>query len=173
MAGEQKLFIKRIGASWRREFPFLKPVDLDEVPRLAKGCNFICDDYGKTKGRYYFVHVDFSPKRRGEFSIGVVVSPSPGRSMLDPAMVDHPTCTSIGSFAIWKFMRRSHFVWALVDLDAESIALLGFSSGLPKSPNVWRPTTYDQPIEKICDEAIAHVNQTLRTQVFPVLQIDA
>lgn len=173
MAGEQKMFLKRIASAWRQEFPFLKPVNLQELPQIPKGCNYLCDAYGEARSRYYFVRLDFSPKRRGEFSIGVTVSPSPERSALDPAMAKEPTSTSIGSFGVWQFMKRQWFAWSLVDLEAESMALLGLSSGLSKSPNVWRPGTYGQPLEKIADEAIVHVNQTLRTHVFPVLQIEA
>jgi len=119
------------------------------------------------------VSLDFSPKCRDQFSIGIVISPSPERSTLDPAMVDQPTPTSIGSFGIWQLMGRPYFAWALVDLEAETKALLGLSSGLPKSPDVWRPATYDQPLEKIVDEAIADVNLRLRAHVFPMLQIEA
>jgi len=94
-------------------------------------------------------------------------------SILPPSEDREPTPESVGAFGIWQFMHRPRFDWSLVDLEAESMALLGISSGLPNSPNVWRPSTYDQPLEKIVEEAIAHVNQTLRTFVFPVLQIEA
>ena len=119
------------------------------------------------------MHLDFSSTRSGEFSIGITVSPSSDRSTLDPALVSEPTPISLGSSGIWQFIRKPRFNWSLVDLEAESMALLGFSSGLPKSPNVWRPSTYAQPLEGIVEEAITHVNQTLRTHVFPVLQIEA
>ena len=79
---------------------------------------------------------------------------------------------SVGSFAIWQFMGHQRYDWALVDNEAESIALMGFSTGLPKSTNLWRPTTYQQPIEKICDEAIEDINRTLRKYVFPVIQLN-
>ncbi len=173
MAGEQKLFLKTIASVWRTEFPLFRPLNLREVPQVPKGCNYLCDAYGDTRSRYYFIRLNFSSKCRGQFSIGVTISPSPERSTLDPAMASQPTSTSIGSFGIWQFMHRPRFDWSLVDLEAESMALLGISSGSPKSPNEWRPSTYTQPVEKIVEEAIAHVNQTLRTHVFPVLQIEA
>ncbi len=173
MAGEQKQFLKQVTALWRREFPFLQPVDLQELPRVPKGCNFLYQGGGGVPGYYYFVCFDFSSKRRGEFSIGVTISQSPERSTLNPAMVDKPTPTSVGSFGIWQFMGRHYMAWALVDLEAEAKALFGLTSGLPKSPDVWRPTTYDQPLEKIVEEAIADVNQSLRKHVLPALQIQA
>ena len=171
MAGEQIEFVKRIAASWRQEFPFLKPVYLKEIPQVPKGCNFLCDAYGSSRERYYFILLVFSQKKRGEFSIEIVVSPSADRSTMGPA-TGIPSPRAIGTFGIWQFMRRQRFAWALVDLAADTKALLGISSGLPPSPNVWRPATYNQPLENIIDEAISHVNQTLRASVFPVLQIE-
>ena|SRR3974390_3358624 len=178
MAHEPRQFLKRLAASWRKEFPFLKPVDLDEVPRVPKGCNFLCDAYGASRGYYYFVTLDFSPKRRGDFTVGITVSTSPNRSTLDPGETSRPSASTVGSYGIWQFMGRPRFVWALVDLEAERDALFAeLGTPMPelgrrRSPNVWQPSTYGQPFEKIADEAIAHLNHTLRTEVFPVLEIE-
>ena len=77
----------QIANTWRVEFPFLKPVDLKEIPRVAKGCNFLCDLYGKTRSRYYFVRLNFSPKCHGQFSIGITISPSANHSILEHSLV--------------------------------------------------------------------------------------
>ena len=93
-------------------------------------------------------------------------------------MVSKLTPTSIGMFTIWKFMNLPRFHWALVDLEAEQYALfakLGVQQidlrGL-KSSNTWQPSSYDLPVDKIADEAIADVNDKLRRFVFPKLEVD-
>jgi len=178
MAHEPRQFLKRLAASWRKEFPFLKQVDLDEVPRVPKGCNFLCDKYGATRGYYYFVAVEFSPKRRGQFSVRIAVSPSAQQSTLDTVMGFPPSPTTTGSFGIADFLGRKHFAWALVDLEAERDALFAkLGTPMPELGNnrhdrIWRPSTYDQPFDKIADEAIAHLNHMLRTNVFPKLEIE-
>ncbi|MEO8428133.1 MAG: hypothetical protein ABI651_13565 [Verrucomicrobiota bacterium] len=173
MANEQKTFLAKLSESWSTAFPSIKPAGEDEVHRRPKSCNFLCDAYGAIRNRYYFLQFNFSPKRRGEFTMTITISASRKESIL-PASEDlTPSPQSIGAFGIWQFMHRPRFDWSLVDLEAESTALLGLSSGLPKSRNVWQPSTYGQPLERVVDEAIAHVNKTLRTHVFPVLQIEA
>jgi hypothetical protein len=177
MAHEPKQFLKRLAASWRSEFPFLRPVDLDEVPWMPKGCNFLCDAYGASRGCYYFVTVDFSPKRRGQFSVYITVSHSPKKSALGPAWGE-PSPTTTGSFGITKFIGKQQFDWALVDLEAQRDALFAkLGTPMPELGNnrhdrIWRPSTYDQPFDKIADEAITHLNHMLRTKVFPVLEIE-
>src|SRR4051794_10448562 len=103
MAGIQGTFLKRVRARWQREFPFLKPVHLIEVPQLNKGTNFICDRYLPERGRAYFIHFDFSQKRFGEFSIGVTVSDSLTRSIMEHAM-GAPSPTALGMYAIGPFI---------------------------------------------------------------------
>jgi|GEM_PF-5186477 len=178
MPNELKVFKKLVADSWRMDFPFLKQVDIDEVPRVEKGCNFLCDLYGESRKRYYFLRINFSPKRRGEFSVGISISPSPARSILEhPLVSPELTPFSIGMFGIWKFLDLPRFDWALVDIDSEQNALFsklglpGIKSGSRRSANVWRPSTYDQPFFKIAEEAVSHLNYTLRSRVFPVLEI--
>lgn len=179
MAHEPKQFLKQLATSWQKEFPFLKPVDLDEVPRVPKGCNFLCDKYGATRDYYYFIAVEFSPKRRGQFTVRIAVSSSPKESTLDSAMGLEPSPTTKGSFGISKFLGKQQFAWALVDIEAERdvlFAKLGTPMpdlGANRSARIWRPSTYDQPFDKVADEAIAHLNHTLRTEVFPKLEIES
>ncbi len=177
MAHEQKHFLTQLATSWKCEFPFLKPVDLIEVPRVPKGCNFLCDSYGAKRGYYYFLAVEFSPKCRGQFTLRVVVSPTPNHSTLDYAWV-HPSPTTVGSFGVSKFIGKQMFSWALVDLGAERDALFARLE-MPnpflesnRTERLWRPSTYDQPFEYIAQEAITHLNDTLRSKVFPVLEIE-
>jgi hypothetical protein len=164
--------------SWRKEFPFLKSVDLDEVSGVPKGFNFLCDAYGQTRGRFYFFAIEFSPKRRGQFSLRVAVSSSPEHSKLGSVLTSKPAAGAIGSFGIARFLGKNQFAWALVDLEAERDALFK-DLGVPmpdlgdnRSNRIWRPSTYEQTFEAIAAEAIAHLNDMIRTKVFPVLEID-
>jgi hypothetical protein len=151
---------------------------LDEIPRVPKGFNFLCDAYGQTRERYYFFAIEFSPKCRGQFSLRVAVSSSPERSTLGSALTSQPSPGAIGSFGIARFLDKKHFAWALVDLEAERDALfkdLGVAMpdlGDNRSDRIWRPSTYEQTFETIAAEAIAYLNDMLRTKVFPVLEID-
>lgn len=173
----RKIFLKRLAASWRQEFPFLRPVDLpDEIPRTPKGCNFVCDDYSAARACYYFVRIEFLPKLRNQFMIAITVSPSPTRSVLGPAMVSKPTAKSIGSFTVAKFLNKPRFEWALFDDTAQAEAFLDRMGTPIRSrnrwpENVWRPSSFAKPMDLIADEAIAHVNRTLRSSVFPVIEI--
>src|SRR5262245_3776214 len=117
MSNESRRFVKQLATSWRKEFPFLKPVDLDEIPRVPKGFNFLCDAYGQTRGRYYFFAIEFSPKCRGQFSLRVAVSSSPERSTLGSVLSSQPSPGAIGSFGIARFLSKKAFAWALVDLE--------------------------------------------------------
>jgi hypothetical protein len=70
------------------------------------------------------------------------------------------------------------FSWALVDLGAERDALFA-QLGMPnpflesnRTERLWRPSTYNQPFEYIAQEAITHLNDILRSKVFPVLGIE-
>ena len=178
MAHEQNHFLRHAALSWRKEFPFFKPIDLEEVPKVPKGCTYLCDAYASTRGRFYFISFDFNPRCRGEFSLGVTISPSPNRSVLDPAEAPKATPFTLGSFGIWQFLDKPWLAWALVDLEAEQRALFlqaGVEdplSELGPRRHVWRPTSYAQPFEKIAEEALNDVNEKLRSKVFPVLQID-
>ena len=175
MGKEQKLFLKKVRETWKTEFPFLKPVDLDETPKLPKGCNFRCDDYASTRGVFYFVAFDFSQRRVGEFSLGVTVSGSAGKSVLDPSADYRPTPTNIGSYSMGVFLGRQSFRWDLVDVDAKTNAILISLGGEPiashVSENTWKPSSYALPFEQIADEAIRDVNDKLRRFVFPKLEI--
>ena len=175
MAKEQKLFLKRVREAWKTEFPFLKPVDLDEVPKQPKGSNFRCDDYFAARGICYFVSFDFSQRRQGEFQVGIAVSPSCEKSVLDFPEDYPPTPTNIGIYTLAKFLNRQSFRWDLVDVDAKTNAILVSLGGEPiasqVSENTWKPSSYALPFEQIADEAIRDVNDKLRRFVFPKLEI--
>jgi hypothetical protein len=171
MAGEQKLFLKHLKHSWQQEFPFLSPVHVIEVPQVPRGCNFICERYALTRSRYYFMQVDLSPKRRGQFSISVAISPRRDKSTLDSRGVSDISPMAVGSFGIWQFMQVQRFDWALVDTHSELISHFGGDVVPSRSAYLWVPTTYEQPLEEIISEALTHVNQTLRECVFPRLEI--
>ena len=116
MGKEQKLFLKKVREAWLREFPFFKPVDLDEVPKQPKGSTFRCDDYFSTRGVCYFVSFDFSQRRQGEFLVGITVSPSREKSVLNPPEDYTPTPTNVGTYNLAKFLNRQSFRWDLVML---------------------------------------------------------
>lgn len=177
MGKEQKLFLKIVRETWRAEFPFLKPVDLDETPKLPKGSNFCCDDYASTRGVFYFVTFDFSQRRQGEFSVGITVSNSAEKSVLNPPQDSRPTPTNVGSFSIAAFLGRPAFRWDLVDVDAKTNAILASLGGtaIPTlghvAANTWKPSSYALSFEQIADEAIRDVGDKLRRFVFPKLEI--
>jgi len=177
MGKEQKLFLRKVREVWTAEFPFLKPVDLDEVPRQPKGSNFGCDDYFSTRGVCYFVSFDFSQRRQGEFLVGVTVSPSREKSVLSPPEDYTPTPTNIGTYNLAKFLNRQSFRWDLVDVDAKTNATLVSFGAAPiptpdyVSANIWKPSSYALPFDQIADEAIRDVNDKLRRFVFPKLEI--
>lgn len=163
--------------AWKTQFPFLKPVDLDETPKLPKGCNFRCDDYASSRSVFYFVTFDFSQQRQGEFSIGVTVSSSAKKSVLNPPADYRPTPTNIGSYNIAAFLGQPAFRWDFVDVDAKTNATLASLGGTPiptpshVAANTWKPSSYALPFTQIADEAIRDVNDKLRRFVFPKLEI--
>jgi len=177
MSKEQKRFLKKVRETWNMEFPFLELVDLEEIPKISKGCNFRCKDYFSTRGVCYFVTFDFSQRRQGEFLIGITVSPSPEKSVLSPPEDYTPTPTNIGSYNMAVFLGRQSFRWDLVDVDAKVNAILVSLGGEPiQTPdyayaNVWKPSSYALPFEQIAEEAICDINQKLRRFVFPKLEI--
>jgi hypothetical protein len=177
MSRMQQQFLKKVRETWKVEFPFLKAVNLEETPKLPKGCNFRCDDYAPIRGVFYYVTFDFSQRRQGEFSVGISVSNSAEKSVLSPPENLEPTPTNIGSYSIAAFLGRPAFRWDLVDVDAKTNAVLQSFGGSPittpgyVSANTWKPSSYALPFEQIADEAIRDVNEKLRRFVFPKLEI--
>lgn len=177
MGKEQKLFLKQVREAWKNEFPFLKPVDLDEIPKMPKGSNFRCDDYFSTRGVCYFVSFDFSQRRQGEFLVAITVSPIREKSVLSPPKDYTPAPTNVGTYNLAKFLNRSSFRWDLVDVDAKTNAILVSLGGAAISTpdyvtaNVWKPSSYALPFEQIAGEAIRDVSDKLRRFVFPKLEV--
>lgn len=177
MAGIQKAFLKRVASRWRKDFPFLKPAHLIEVPQLNKGSNFLCDHYFPERGRAYFLHFDFSQKRVGEFSIGVTVSDSVVRSILEHG-TSAPSATAIGMYGIGPFIGAQTRRWALIDHGAEADALwrslgqepMGFAT--MRNRSTWYPQSFAIPQEDLFDCVIENVNSVLKQHVFPKLQIE-
>ena len=169
MGGEQKIFIATLAERWKRDMPFLEQVDINEIPKAPRGCNYRLKV--SMNDRFYFVRIEFNRKKRGEFSIGITASLTPIRSTLDASGDRIPCRTSIGSFGIWQFPNVPFRAWSLVDLELENVCFLGLGTGLPPSPQVWRPTTYSQPIDRIIEEAITNVTKILKNNVFPTLEI--
>jgi hypothetical protein len=177
MAGIQKAFLSRVRTDWQREFPFLRPVHLIEVPQLNKGTNFICDHYFPERGRAYFIQFNFSQKRFGEFSFGVTVSDSLTRSILEHG-AGAPSPTALGRYAIGPFSGAQTRRWALIDHGAQadefdrSLGLepVGFAG--MRSSNTWYPPSFAVPQEEVFDSVLQDVNSVLRQHVFPKLHID-
>jgi hypothetical protein len=177
MAGIQKAFLKQARTRWQREFPILRPVHLIEVPQPNKGTNFICDRYFLERGRTYFICFDFIPKRFGEFTIGVTVSDSLTRSILEHG-TGEPSPTAIGMYAIGPFIGAPSRRWALIDHNAQAdeffrslgVEPVGFAG--MRDPYTWYPSSFGAPQEQIFDAALDDVNGVLRQQVFPKLQIE-
>lgn len=177
MAGEQRIFLKRVAETWRTEFPFMKAVDLDQIPKLPKGATFQCDDYLLRRSVCYFVSFDFSQRRQGEFMVGIAVSHSPEKSLVSPAEYHPPSPTNVGVYNLAAFINRPSFRWDLVDVDAKTNAILNSLGGMPISTpdyvavDVWKPTSYALPFEQIADQAVSDVSDKLRRFVFPKLEI--
>jgi len=179
MASEQKQFLKRVRETWKRELPCFKLVDLDEIPKQPKSCNFRCDSYFASRGVCYFITFDFSHRRQGEFSVGITVSNSPEKSILNPPDNYTPTPTNVGSYNLAKFLDRQSFRWDLVDVDGKTnAALVEFGMAPVFTPdyvaaNVWKPSTYALSFDQIADEALRDASDKLRRFVFPKLHIEA
>lgn len=177
MSKEQKQFLKKVRENWKTQFPFLEPVNLEEMPKMPKGNNFCCKEYFAIRGVCYFITFDFSQRRQGEFSIGITVSPSPEKSILSHPEDYIPTPTNIGSYNIAVFLGRQSFRWGILDVDAKTNAILTSLCGeqiqTPDyiSVNLWKPSSYSLPFEKIAEEAILDINEKLRRFVFPKLEI--
>lgn len=180
MAGESTRFLKLVRKAWLTGFPFLKPVEVDEVPRRQKCSNFCCADYAKTRGLFYFVSFDFDRNFRGQFSISITVSQSADRSVLDPSEdCRHPSATNVGTFPIAVFLGRGDFRWQLLDwegnLNSFIVGLGGpaddYQSPFPKGYHYWQPSSFELPLEAIGQEAIHDINGKLRQFVFPKLEI--
>ena len=176
MPSIQKTFLKRVTEVWRIDFPFLKRVDLTEVPSVPKGSNFICDEYFRKRDRAYFIRFDFSQKRVGEFTIGITVSDSLTRSIREHGL-ESPSSSALGMFSIGQFLPVQSRTWALRDINAEVDQLfqslgqepVGF--GKIRSTLTWYPSSFDLPQKEIVDAAIADVGATLKKHVFPKLEI--
>ena len=177
MGKEQKLLLKKVRQLWSVEFPLLKPVDLDEVPKQPKGCNFRCDDYFSERRVCYFVTFHFSQRRQGEFSIGITVSPAREKSVLSPPEDDTPDPKNVGTYNLAKFLNRQSFRWDLVDVDAKTnTTLVSLCAAPVLTPdyvlaNVWKPSSYALPFDQIAEEAVRDVSDKLRRFVFPKLEI--
>jgi hypothetical protein len=178
MAGEQKLFLRKVAESWKEEFPFFRPVHLGGAVRDPKGSTFLCDDYSDSRSMWYFFQIDFSPRRRGEFSASIYISPNKDRAGVSIPESTTPTAMSVGVYAIWHFMGQPRYSWALIDDDSQMDAMLTSAGGEPinaglpgRTKYVWKPATYDQPVDKTIDQAIAHLNETIRMHILPKLGI--
>lgn len=178
MAGENKLFLKALRKSWKQKFPFLVPVDLEEVPKVQKGCNFRCDKYLANRGVCYFFTIDFQPKTRGRFILRISTSSNPEKSIVEhgdwPLTAAKPT----GMFGVWQILERRYLAWDLVDWAGELNQLytqLGMDYRVEPgdSPDIWRPVSYAVPIEAIVDAAIEDLNAVMMKEVFPRLEIEA
>lgn len=177
MPSIRKLFLKRARELWRCEFPFLKPVDLEEIPQLPKGCRFLCDDYFAERGRAYFIFFDFGLRRIGEFSLGITVSDSVTRCIREHGL-DTPSPHSLGMYSVGQFMGAQRRDWALADVDGQVDAVFRSLGQQPvgfartRSPYRWYPASFESPKMEIFDAALADVSATLKEYVFPKLQIE-
>jgi hypothetical protein len=177
MSGVQKAYLKSVASRWQREFPFLKPVHLIEVPQLDKGSNFLCDRYFPERGRAYFLQFNFGQKRIGEFSIGVTVSDSVTRSVLEHG-TETPSAKALGMYGIGSFIGTQTQRWALIDHGAEADALwrslghepMGFAA--MRSRCTWYPRSFAIPQEELFALVIENVNSVLKQHVFPKLEIE-
>src|SRR3954468_18808676 len=107
MGGEQKIFTATLAERWKREMPFLEQVDFDEIPKVARGCNYRLKV--SLNDRYYFVRIEFNRKKRCEFSVGVTASLTPMRSTLDASPDSIPSRSQsvpsvFGSFRTFLFV---------------------------------------------------------------------
>lgn len=178
MAGESKLFLKAVRKSWKQKFPFLMPVDLDEVPKVQKGCNFRCDKYWASRGVCYFFTIDFQPKIRGRFTLGISISSNPEKSIIGHGVWPLTAAQPTGMFGVWQILERRYLAWDLVDRVGELNQLydqLGMDYRMERddSPDIWRPTSYSMPVERIIEAAIEDLNSVMEKQVLPKLRIES
>ena len=109
--------------------------------------------------------------------VGITVSPSEAKSVLNPPENHPPSPTNVGIYNLARFLNRQSFSWDLVDVDAKTNAILvslgGAAIQMPDHAtlNVWKPSSYALPFDQIADEAIRDVNDKLRRFVFPKLEI--
>jgi hypothetical protein len=150
------LFLNELSRSWKDAVPAFNPVR-DPV---VSGKSFLCSL--PAHGKFYFIMIDF--KHGGSrFTISVGISKLPDMATLQPSTDSIPTVNSTGIFAIWQFMNRYCYHWQLSDIRRRFT---------PEDPDLWKPTTYDQPVKNIVDEAIESVNSTLSDFCFPILKLD-
>jgi hypothetical protein len=176
MSGIQKLFLKRVRSTWQRDFPFLMPVNLQEIPLVQKGSTFVCADFFAERGRAYFIRIDFSQKRHGEFSLGITVSDSLTRSIREHGL-ETPSPSALGMYAIGQFVPAQTRRWALIDRDAEvdeffrSLGQEPVGLAQMRSAYCWYPPSFELPQSEIFDGAISDVGAVLKEHVFPKLEI--
>ena len=176
MAKIQQLFLRKAKEAWQREFPFLRPVDL-KINRLPKGASFLCDNYFATRRVVYFLTFEFNPRRIGEFTISVTVSPSATSPIVDSTGPFQPSPTQPGSYLIGAYFGRPMYGWALINGEEETAAFFRSigeappNVGMVSKQDLWRPVSFDLPPEEIVKQAIADINQKLRQFVFSILQI--
>lgn len=174
----KKLLLRKIQENWKQEFPLLKPIDLDEVPRRIKGGNYVCDQYFQERNLAYFFSIDFHLKRQGEFTIDVTISNSPKQSIQTGGSRWDLDAERIGSYRLGTFVNGKDCWWALADADtlhAGNLKSLGFESAdiFPTpAQNRWRPSSFDLPPGKIIAEAIGDINEKLKSFVFPKLKVE-
>jgi hypothetical protein len=176
MSKIQSPFLKRAREAWRVRFPFLEPVEIDEVPKRDKGGNYRCGTLFAERGLAYFFSYQFSTRRLGEFTLDVTISDSLARSVVERRWASDVTEHKLGSYRIGSFIDGKDHWWALRDVDAgasgflESLGLSGPEVASPRVvPGRWRPSSFDIPISEIYDQAIVDVSDKLSRYVLPKL----
>jgi hypothetical protein len=175
----QKQFLKKLKENWSSEFPFLKPIEVKEIPRRDKNCNFIYEGSYEKAGLAYFFSIQFSKIRIGEFTLDVSISNDKEHSILERKGKQDLSELKIGTYRIGSFFEKKDYWWMLVDVDRESYRLFesigAVGSDLLKlgeqKQNRWQPSSFELPPDQIINEAIADVNKKLRLYVFPKCKI--
>ena len=168
MSKIQRPFLIRVREAWQHRFPFLEPVEIDEIPRRDNGGNYRCSAFFSERSRAYFVAYQFSKVRRGEFTLEVTIADSLDRSILEHRTASDIAAHKLGSYRIGSFIDGKDCWWALQDVEAETRRLLP-SLPIARPPGRWRPSSFDLPLDRIYDEAISDVSDKLERYVFPKL----
>ncbi len=178
MASIEKFLLQSVKKKWHEEFPFLKPARIKQISGVRKDACYLCDSFAQSRNRYYFVTFEFHPKQPGQFSISITISDSIAEPLQESFTETHLSPDKIGTFTIAAFLGKPSFSWMLYDWDAQNVAYWkSLGADMPSVrgldlPNIWKPSSFELPPERIVEETIQDINDKLKKQVFPKLQID-
>jgi len=177
MAKFTKPFMQELRLSWQREFPFLQPASANIIPNRSQSITYTYHTGSATNLFYHFA-ILFTSKQPGEFTVEIFISDKPTQETMTICWPDDIKDRKLGQYRIGWFVDGKDHWWGLKDNVAESNAFMksldaDFPSNLQmqKRQYLWLPSSLDQPLNSIINEAIADLNQKMKDHVFPKLDI--